>query len=323
MKGKALDFKEDPIKAGLRNEYKMKKNTFQIIKKDWQLYLFLLIPVIYYIIFKYLPMAGNIIAFRKYRAGGSMFGVKWEGLKYFEQFISDPGFWHLFSNTVILSVEVMIFTFPMPIILALLLNELVPGKFKKFVQTTSYLPHFLSVVMLVGIIFEVTAIDGPVNMFFQHMGWQKVSFMQDPHWFRPIYVASRVWQTTGWGTIMYLSALTAVDPALYEAACVDGANRWQQTLHVTIPGILPTIVTLLVLNVGGLLGVGFEQIILMYNPSTYETADVISSYVYRIGLTQARYSYAAAIGLFEAIIGFILVTFANFCSRKLTETSLW
>lgn len=297
--------------------------TVKEIKKNWQLYLFLIIPVIYYVIFKYIAMVGNIIAFRKYRAGGSIFGIRWEGLKYFKQFILDPNFWHLFSNTIILAVLTMIFTFPLPIILALLLNELRPGKFKSFVQTASYLPHFVSVVMLVGMIFEVTSLNGPINALIKSLGGAGINFMQSPGWFRPIYVLSRVWQTTGWGTIMYLSALTAVDSELYEAAKVDGANRWKQTLHVTIPGILPTIITLLVLNIGGLLGVSSEQVLLMYNPTIYETSDVIGTYIYRVGLTSIRYSYAAAIGLFEAVIGFILVTSANSISRKITQTSIW
>lgn len=293
------------------------------IKRDWQLYTFLILPVIYFVIFKYLPMAGNIIAFRKYQPGKSMFGVKWVGLKYFEMFIQDSNFWHIFANTIILSLETLVFTFPMPIILALLLNELRGKKFKKFVQTASYLPHFISIVMLVGLIFEFTTASGPLNHIVQSFGGTPISFMQEPKYFHSIYIISRVWQETGWGTIMYLSALTAVSPDLYEAARIDGANRWQQTLHVTLPGIRPTIVTLLILNVGGMLGIGYEQIILMYNPATYETADVISSYVYRVGLMQNSYSYAAAIGLFESIIGLILVTTANYVSRKVADTSLW
>ncbi|WOC32637.1 MULTISPECIES: ABC transporter permease [Caproicibacterium] len=300
-----------------------RKQKWKRIRKDWQLYTFLVIPVVYFLIFKYLPMVGNVIAFRKYVPAKSIFGVKWVGLKYFNMFIQDPSFWHIFLNTITLSVETLIFTFPAPIILALLLNELRNLKFKSFVQTASYLPHFVSTVMLVGIIFEFTASSGPINSLVKAMGGSAVSFMQDPKYFHSVYIISRVWQSTGWGTIMYLAALTAVNPDLYEAARIDGANRWKQTLHVTLPGIRPTIVTLLVLSIGSIMGVSFEQIILMYNPSTYETADVISSYVYRIGLTQNSYSYAAAIGLFESIIGLILVSLANYLSRKLTDSSLW
>lgn len=298
-------------------------SKWKVIRKDWQLYTFLVIPVIYFLIFKYLPMVGNVIAFRKYVPGKSMFGVKWVGLKYFKMFIADPNFWHIFLNTISLSVETLIFTFPAPIILALLLNELRNRRFKSFVQTASYLPHFVSTVMLVGIIFEFTSTTGPVNNMIKAVGGNAISFMQVPQYFHGVYIISRVWQSTGWGTIMYLAALTAVNMDLYEAARIDGANRWQQTLHVTLPGIRPTIVTLLVLSIGSIMGVSFEQIILMYNPSTYETADVISSYVYRIGLTQNSYSYAAAIGLFESIIGLILVSLANYLSRKLTDASLW
>lgn len=298
-------------------------NFFIRIKKDWQLYTFLLLPVIYFIIFKYGPMIGNVIAFRKFQPGGSPFGEKWVGLKYFKMFIADSNFWRIFLNTLTLSVETLIFTFPGPVIFALLLNELKNIAFKRVVQTISYLPHFISTVILVGLIFELTAANGPINHLISVLGGEPVKFMQDPKYFHSVYVLSRMWQTLGWGTIVYLSALTTISPDLYEAAKIDGANRWQQTLHVTLPGISSTIIVLLIMNIGSMLSVSFEQILLMYSPLTYQKADVISTYVYRIGLSQNSFSYASAIGLFESVIGLVLVTAANSISKKITDSSLW
>nr|WP_250649008.1 MULTISPECIES: ABC transporter permease subunit [unclassified Actinomyces] len=211
----------------------------------------------------------------------------------------------------------------MPIILALLLNEVRRTWFKRAVQTVSYLPHFLSMVIIAGIIMEVVSVEGPINQVIRLFGGDAVNFIQNAKYFVPIYVISDVWQTVGWGTILYLAALTTIDDSLYEAAQLDGANRLQQTWHITLPGIRPTIVTLLVLNVGSFLAVGFEKILLIYNPLTYSTGDVISTYLYRVGLQASNFSYAAAIGLFESLIGLTLVLTANFLSRKLANTSLW
>jgi putative aldouronate transport system permease protein len=217
----------------------------------------------------------------------------------------------------------LLFTFPMPIIFALLLNEVKSRKFKKFVQTASYLPHFLSIVIIAGMILQLTAVNGSINALVEFFTGSKITFMQQAEWFRTIYISSEIWQGMGWGAILYLAALTTIDDSLYEAAKIDGANRWKQTLHITIPGILPTIVTLLILNIGSFMAVGFEKVLLLYNPLTYETSDVISTYLYRIGLESNNFSYATAIGLFESLIGLILVLTANSISRKLTERSLW
>lgn len=296
----------------------------KLIKRDWQLYTLLILPVIYLLIFKYGPMYGNIIAFRRYLPGGSIYGDQWVGFYYFRLFIHSAKFWHVFANNIILGVLLLIFTFPAPIILALLLNELKSKGFKRFVQSASYLPHFLSVVIVAGMILDLTSETGPINAILTHMiGGKPTLFMQHSVWFRPVYIISDIWQTTGWGTILYLAALTNIDENLYDAAKIDGANRWKQTLHVTIPGIMPMIVVLLTLSVGKFMQVGFEKILLLYNPLIYQTADVISTYLYRVGLQSGSFSYAAAIGLFEAIIGFILVFSANYISRKLTGTSLW
>ncbi|WP_249367499.1 MULTISPECIES: ABC transporter permease subunit [unclassified Actinomyces] len=290
---------------------------------DWQLYTLVVIPVIWFIVFRYAPMIGNVIAFRRFTPGGSMYGEEWVGLRYVKMFISDPTFWRVFRNTVTIGFTTLLVSFPMPIILALLLNEVRRTWFKRAVQTVSYLPHFLSMVIIAGIIMEVVSVEGPINQVIRLFGGDAVNFIQNAKYFVPIYVISDVWQTVGWGTILYLAALTTIDDSLYEAAQLDGANRLQQTWHITLPGIRPTIVTLLVLNVGSFLAVGFEKILLIYNPLTYSTGDVISTYLYRVGLQASNFSYAAAIGLFESLIGLTLVLTANFLSRKLANTSLW
>lgn len=300
------------------------KRNLEIIAKDWQLYSLLILPIIYYVIFKYGPMLGNIIAFRRYVPGGSVLGEEWVGLKYFKLFISDPTFWNVFKNTLVISVLQLVIGFPFPIIFALLLNEIRVKKFKKFVQTVSYLPYFLSTVVVAGMIQELLSpTSGVVNMVIKHFTGHTIAFLSLPQWFRTIYVGSGIWQGLGWGAILYLAALTNINMELYESAKIDGANRWQQTLHVTIPGIMPTIVILLILNIGSLLAVGYEKILLLYNPLTYSTADVLSTYLYRMGLESNNFSYATAIGLFESIIGLILVSAANWFSKKFTETSLW
>jgi putative aldouronate transport system permease protein len=295
----------------------------KVLKKDWQLYSLLVLPIIYLLVFKYLPMLGNIIAFRKFIPGGNIFGEQWVGLHYIKMFISDPTFWHVFQNTLIISSLTLLFCFPAPIIFALLLNELTSKKFKKFVQTVSYLPHFLSMVIVAGMVLQITAGNGAINALIESFGGEPIYFIQEAGWFRTIYVSSEMWQSMGWGAILYLAALTNIDESLYEAAKIDGANRWKQTIHITIPGILPTIVTLLILNIGQLMAVGFEKVLLLYNPLNYETSDVISTYLYRIGLESSNFSYATAIGLFEALIGLTLVLSANAISRKLTDNSLW
>ncbi|MGP9537313.1 ABC transporter permease [Brachybacterium sp. AOP43-C2-M15] len=293
------------------------------LRRDWPLYSLAVAPLIFLAIFRYLPMLGNVIAFRRFRPGGSIFGDEWVGTLYVDMFIRDPAFWNVFSNTVIIGGMTLVVCFPLPIILALMLNEVRRKHFKKIVQSISYLPHFLSVVIVVGMVYQLLSLQGTVNQISEAFGGDPVSFLQRPEWFRFIYVASEAWQTVGWGTILYLAALTAVDDALYEASRIDGANRWQQTWHVTIPGIRPTMVTLLILNIGNFLNVGFEKVLLLYNPMTYSTGDVISTYLYRVGLVSNNLSYAAAIGLFQAIIGFAMVMTANYISKRLVGTSLW
>ncbi|GAB3077382.1 ABC transporter permease [Micromonospora schwarzwaldensis] len=293
------------------------------IRRDWQLYSLAVLPLLFFLVFRYLPMLGNVIAFRRFRPGGSVFGEYWTGLRYFRLFFTDPTFWDVFTNTLVLGALTLLFCFPLPIVLALLLNEVRSRVLRRFVQSVSYLPHFLSIVIVAAMVMQLLSVDGTVNQVVGAFGGRPVPFIQEPGWFRSIYVSSEVWQTVGWGTILYLAALTTIDGDLYEAARIDGANRWRQTWHVTLPGIRPTMMTLLILNIGTFMAVGFEKILLLYNPLTYPTADVISTYLYRVGIVSGNLSYAAAIGLFEAVIGLTLVLSANGISRRAVGTSLW
>ncbi|SCF03626.1 carbohydrate ABC transporter membrane protein 1, CUT1 family [Micromonospora matsumotoense] len=293
------------------------------LSRDWQLYSLAVLPLLFFLVFRYLPMIGNVIAFRRFSPGGSVFGEYWVGLRYFRLFLADPTFWQVFTNTLVLGTLTLLFCFPLPIVLALLLNEVRTRRLKRFVQSVSYLPHFLSIVIVAAMVMQLLSMDGSVNQLVRGLGGDGVPFLQQPGWFRAIYVSSEVWQTVGWGTILYLAALTTIDENLYEAARIDGANRWRQTWHVTLPGIRPTMVTLLILNIGTFMAVGFEKILLLYNPLTYPTADVISTYLFRLGFESSNFSYAAAIGLFEAVIGLILVLGANTISRRTVGTSLW
>lgn len=301
-----------------------RESTWKHIKRDRTLYLILLIPIVYLIVFKYAPMAGNVLAFRKFKVGGPMFGVKWEGFKYFNLFIKDPYFWQVFKNTLVLSVLNLIIGFPMPIILALLLNEVKNKGGKRVVQTLTYLPKFLSTVVVVSMLQTMLSpSNGAINMFLNKLGIESIYFLNEAKWFRPVYILSDVWQFMGWNSILYLTALTNVDPQLYEAAAIDGAGRWKQTLHVTIPGILPTIVITLILSTGSVLSVGFEKVLLLYTANTMDVADVISTYTYRMGIVNSQYSYTTAVGLFQGVINLIIITLVNKTSQKLTDTSLW
>lgn len=294
------------------------------VKKNWKIYSFLILPILYYIIFKYIPMAGNIIAFRRYKGGPNIFGERWVGFRYFKQFLTDPNFWNAFGNTLRLSIGYLLVRFPATLIFALLLNEIRHKTWKKTVQTLSYLPHFISLVVVCGMVKEILATNGPINSLIAALGGDKIAFMSEPGWFDFVYIASGVWQALGWGTILYLTAMTNIDPGLYEAASIDGAGKFKQAIYVTIPGILPTIMTLLIMDIGNIVtGTNMQKILLLYNPLTQKRADIIDTLVYRMGISGGNFSYSAAVGLFSAVIGLILVSTANFLSKKLTETSLW
>ncbi|ACZ31674.1 binding-protein-dependent transport systems inner membrane component [Xylanimonas cellulosilytica DSM 15894] len=300
-----------------------KRGLRMALRRNWQLYTLAVLPITHLILFAYVPMFGAIIAFRRFRPGGSLIGDEWVGLHFFRLAFSTPDFWSAFWNTVILGGLWFVIGFPLPIILALLLNEVRARKFKRTVQTITYLPHFMSIVIVSGLVLQLVSRDGAFNQMLGWFGAEPVIWMQQPEAFRPIWIISEAWQTVGWGTILYLAALTTVDDQLYEAARIDGANRWQQTWHVTLPGIRPTIVVLMVLNIGTFMGVGFEKVLLLQNPLINSTADVLSTYLFRIGIAGGQFSFATAIGLMQSVIGLILIVSANFVSRKLVGSSLW
>ncbi|WP_235918212.1 ABC transporter permease [Paenibacillus lutrae] len=294
------------------------------LRRDKYLLLLLLPCLLYYLVFKYAPIFGVVIAFKNFNLFKGVMESDWVGLKYFSMFFNSPDFWPVLRNTFLLGLYKLIFGFPAPIILALLINEVRKSFLKRFVQTISYLPHFISNVVVAGIaVMFLSPTSGIVNQLLSAIGAERINFLVEASWFRSIYVSTDVWQHIGWGTIIYLAALTAIDPQMYEAARMDGANRWKQMLHITLPGITPAIVIILILDIGKILEIGFEKVYLLATPATYEAADIISTYVYRIGLTQGNYSYATAIDLFTGIISFIFIIAANAFSRKVSGSSIW
>lgn len=283
----------------------------------------MLLPIIYYILFHYLPLYGVLIAFKDYKIAKGVWGSPWVGFKWFEKFLADPYFWKLVKNTLLLNIYGLLWGFPVPILLALMLNEVTNAKFKRAIQTVSYLPHFISTVVVCGMVMNFLSLDGIINQIIAAFGFDKIQFMVLPEWFRTIFTASGIWQTCGWTSIIYLSALTSVDQEILEAAMIDGANRFQRIKAVTLPSIAPTISIMLIMQIGRLMSLGYEKIILLYNGSTYETADVISTYVYRRGILSADFSYSTAVGLFQSVIGVILLVASNQISKKLSDSSLW
>lgn len=303
---------------------KKKKNGFVAeLKKHWGIYLMMLPGILYYIIFKYGSMAGIIIAFKDYTPVQGIVKSAWVGLEHFKTFFSDIYFVRILKNTIILSLYDLAVGFPAPLILALMLNEVRNAKFKKTIQTVTYLPHFISMVVICGLLITFCSKDGLFNDIGAIFGIERKNLLMDPKYYKTIHVFSGVWQQVGWGSIVYLAALTGIDMELYEAATLDGAGRWKQTLHITLPGIVPTIVTLLLLRIGSIMTVGCEKVILLYNPGIYESADIISSYVYRNGLTQANYSQSAAVDLFNSLINLTLLLAANYASKRVNDVGLW
>lgn len=284
----------------------------------------MLLPIIaYYLIFCYYPMYGAQIAFRDFTPRKGIWGSEWVGLKHFKRFFDSVYCERLIRNTLSINVKNLIFGFPAPIILALMLNEVRNEKFKRVIQTTSYLPHFISTVVIAGMILQFTSSEGFVTQFLILLGYKGGNLLYQPNMFQPIYVLSGIWQEVGWGSIVYIAALAGIDAELYEAARIDGAGRWKQMLYITLPGIVPTMVTMFILRLGNIMSLGAEKIILLYNESIYEKADVISSYVYRIGLQQQSYSFSSAVGLFNSIINMLLVLSANKISKKVFGVGLW
>ncbi|MBP1996850.1 ABC transporter permease [Paenibacillus eucommiae] len=293
-------------------------------RRDKYLWLLVSPVLIYYVVFHYIPMYGITIAFKDFTAVKGILGSPWVGMKWMNQFFDSMYFNRLFFNTLKLSVYSLLWGFPIPILFALLLNEVKDGLFKKVTQSVSYLPHFISIVVICGMILTfLSPSTGIVNMAIQAIGLEPINFMSESGWFRTIYIGSGIWQQFGWSSIIYIAAMASINPELYEASTCDGADRWKQMFHITLPGIFPTIMILLVLSFGSILSVGFEKIILLYNPTTYETADVISTYVYRRGLLGSEFSFGAAVSLFNSVINFVLLITFNWLSKKFTEVSLW
>jgi putative aldouronate transport system permease protein len=268
-------------------------------------------------------MAGMLISFQDYSPVKGIFGSKWVGFNNFIEFFSNYQFFRLIRNTLLLSLYLLVFSFPAPLVLALLINEIRSMAYKRAVQTISYLPHFISLVVICGIITDFTSSSGVINQILSQFGFVPVTFLLRPELFRPIFVVSDIWQHVGWGSIIYLAALAGIDPGLYEAAIIDGAGRWRQMLAITLPSLLPTITILFIMRVGQIMSVGYEKVILLYNPRIYETADIISTYIYRRGLLDANYGLSTAVGAFNSIINFLFVWSANRISSKLSENSLW
>ncbi|AFH63094.1 ABC transporter permease [Paenibacillus caseinilyticus] len=313
-----------PAKAEVLKTSRVKFYKKEILRNKY-VYLMLLPVILYYLIFHYGPMYGLLMAFQKtYSPVKGILAGTWIGFDNFKMFFESYYFWRLIKNTLILSFFSIVLGFPAPIILALLLNEVRVKWFKSTVQTVSYLPHFISVVVVVGMLKSFSAMDGGLfNVFRSLFALEPVMFLAEKDMFRPLYILSNIWQGAGWGSIIFLAALAGIDSQLYEAAKIDGAGRWKQLLHITIPGIMPTVVVLLILRLGAVMNADFQKILLMQTAPTYETSDVISTFVYRSGILEGNYTYSTAIGLFNGVINFGLLILANTISRKLNSSSLW
>jgi len=305
----------------------MKKSFLARLKRDISMHKYkylLVLPVIaYFIIFHYKAMYGIIIAFKNYRASRGISGSEWVGFRYFEMFFKDPYFFRVLRNTLTINILQLIFSFPVPIFLALLLNEVRVSWFKRSVQTITYMPHFISVMVVCGLVKSYCQSGGVINDVIAFFGGERTNLLAEPQFFYPIYIISGIWQSAGWGSIVYLAALSGIDQEQYDAAKVDGAGRLQQMIHITLPGLTPTIVMFLILNMGRMLSVGADKILLLYQPLTYEVADVISTYVHRRGILGGEFSYSTAVGLFNSVVNVILLFTSNKISKKLGQSGLF
>lgn len=310
--------------TGQKNGKRYMQRLLKDIHRDKLLYLLLIPFVAWFFVFKYIPMGGIQIAFKDFSLFKGIKGSDWVGLEHVMEFIGSEYFLRVFKNTVIISLYGLIICFPAQIILAIMISEVGSVKYKKTVQTLTYLPHAVSAVVVAGIVTNLLAPgSGLVNVILERLGFEKIYFLTNPNYFRGIFTTMNLWKETGFGSIVFIAAIAGIDTQLYEAARIDGAGKIKQIFHVTLPGILPTIVVMFIMKIGNLLNVGYESIILLYQPATYETADVISTYVYRSGLIDGRYDFATAVGLFNSIVALVLVVSANKLSSKLTESSLW
>ena len=299
------------------------KITWKEIKRQKVLLFWAAIMVVYGVVFYYLPLAGWTMAFQNYKPRLGILGSSWVGLKYFKEFVGSVFFGRTLKNTLMISGLNLLFGFSAPIIFAILLNEVVNMRFKKVVQTITYLPHFITTVVIASLILVFTNSDGFITQIVNSLTGHQGSLIADPHCFRAIYIISDIWQSFGWGSIVYLAAITGINPQLYEAARIDGANKLKQIWHVTLPGMLPIIVIMFIMAVGGLMNIGWEKAFLIQSPVTYETSDIISTFVYRKGFEEMNYSYSTAVGLFNSVINLILLTGANKLSQKINGNSLW
>ncbi|MFZ8005580.1 ABC transporter permease [Bacillus licheniformis] len=303
---------------------KRKTRFWEKLLQQKYLYLMILPGVIYFLLFKYVPMWGIVIAFQDYQPFLGITGSEWVGFKHFERLFTEPTFFMLLKNTLILFFLNLVVFFPIPIILALLLNEVRVALFKKFVQTLIYIPHFMSWVIVVSLSFVLLTVDGGlINEIIAYFGGEKINFLLNESWFRPMYILQVIWREAGWSTIIYLAAITAVDPQLYEAAKMDGANRLRRMWHVTLPAIRSVIVVLLILKIGDTLELGFEHVYLLLNATNREVAEIFDTYVYTAGLKQGQFSYSTAVGLFKAAVGLIFVVFANRMAKKFGEEGIY
>lgn len=311
--------------GALRTENGMNKKSLWVqMVNDWDLYLLLIPGILWFLIFSYKPMSGLIMSFYDWNVYKGLSGSTFVGLQNFIEFVTGPDFFRVVRNTLMISLWQLLICFPFPIILALLINETRCKFVGKMTQTLTFLPYFISTVVVCGLVISFTSPStGVVNFILNKLGHESIYFMVKPEYFRPIYTAMVLWQQAGFNAIVYIAALMGIDPQLYEAATVDGAGRWKQLTCVTLPGIMPTVVTMFVLNVGKMVKVGYESILLLYKPTTYSTADVISTYAYRLGLEQNNYGMSTAVGLFEALIALVMVVSANKISKKFTETAIW
>ena len=303
----------------------LRKKPFWSVLWTQREYLLLSLPCIaFFIVFHYVPIYGLTIAFKDFGFGDTLASAPWVGFRWFSEFLNSMFFWRVLRNTVVLSFFTLVIGFPIPIIFALVVNEITAKGFKRTLQTVSYMPHFISTVIVVGILYNFFSVQhGYVNVIRALMGLDKIHFLLEPGYFRPLYIGSEIWQNFGWSSIIYIAAMSSINPELYEAAYIDGGTKRQQMWHVTLPGIRPTIVIILIFTLGNMMNVGFEKILLLYNPSVYEVADVIQTYVYRRGLKEFQWSFAAAIGLFNSVLNFGLLLLANTISRRLNQASLW
>ncbi len=304
-----------------------KKTVLGRFVKDFranrELYIIFIPVLVFYLIFHYAPMYGAVIAFKNYRPAIGIVESPWVGFDHFSSFFTSYYFWVLLRNTLVLSFSSLLFGFPAPVLLALLINELKSKRFARIVQTITYMPHFISLVVVCGMIIQFTKSNGFITNILTKVGYPQQSLLSNPKAFVPIYVISGIWQEIGWGSIIYLAALAGIDQELYEAAEIDGAGKLKRAIHITMPGILPTIVVLFIMRVGRIMSMGGEKVILLYNPAIYDTADVISSYVYRRGIENTDWSFSSAVGLFNSVISFALVISINALSKKVSQMSLW